>query len=178
METEVLRGEIYLVDMRKVTSAERTGICPVLVIQSDIGNAQSSTVIVASITKKMDKPTLPTHVAVDTSCGLRMDSVVRMEQIRTIKKCCLGKYIGILNEKQMQEIDKAISASVSNEMVKHMFTEKDNQVLCPACAAALRDSGEHIVLRANPFQIEREACSICNKPDSRPNGYDYFVKKK
>ena len=178
MENEVLRGEIYLADMRKGVHSEQNGIRPVLVIQNDVGNAQSPTVIIASITSKMDKPTLPTHVAIDTSCGLHMDSIVLMEQLRTIDKRRLGKYIGILGEKQMKAIDKAISASVSNDMIKRMFTEKDIQVLCPACAANLRDSGEYIVLRSNPFQIEREACSICNKPDGSPNGYDYFVKKK
>ena len=124
------------------------------------------------------KPTLPTHVALDTSCGLHMDSIVLMEQLRTIDKRRLGKHIGILGEKQMKAIDKAISASVSNDTVKRMFTEKDIQVLCPGCAANLRDSSEYIVLRSNPFQTEREACSICSKPDGSPNGYDYFVKQK
>ena len=178
MENEVLRGEIYLADMRKGAYSEQNGIRPVLVIQNDVGNAQSPTVIIASITSKMDKPTLPTHVAVDTACGLHMNSIVLMEQLRTIDKHRLGKHIGILGEKQMKAIDKAITASISNDLVKRTFTEKDIQALCPACAANLRDSGEHIVLRANPFQIERESCSICNKPDGSPNGYDYFVKKK
>jgi len=178
MENEVLRGEIYLADMRKGAYSEQTGIRPVLIIQNDVGNATSPTVIIASITSKMDKPTLPTHVSVDMACGLHMDSIVLMEQLRTIDKRRLGKYIGILSEKQMKAIDKAINASVGNDIVKHTFSEKDIQVLCPACAANLRDSSEYIVLRANPFQIGREACSICNKPDGSPNGYDYFVKKK
>ena len=178
MENEVLRGEIYLADMRKGAYSEQTGIRPVLIIQNDVGNATSPTVIIASITSKMDKPTLPTHVSVDAACGLHMDSIVLMEQLRTIDKRRLGKYIGILSEKQMKAIDKAINASVGNDIVKRTFSEKDIQVLCPACAANLRDSGEYIVLRANPFQTEREACTICNKPDGSPNGYDYFVKKK
>ena len=178
MENEVMRGEIYLADMRKGVRSEQNGIRPVLIIQNDVGNAQGPTVIIASITSKMDKPTLPTHVAIDTSCGLHMDSIVLMEQLRTIDKRRLGKYIGILDEKKMETIDKAISASVSNDMVMRMFTEKDIQVLCPTCAANLRDSGEFIVLRANPFQTELEGCFICHKPDGSPNGYDYFVKKK
>lgn len=178
MENEVLRGEIYLADMRKGAYSEQSGIRPVLIIQNDVGNAQSPTVITASITSKMDKPTLPTHVAVDTACGLHMDSIVLMEQLRTIDKRRLGKYIGILSAKQMKAIDKAIDMSVSNGIIKQMFTSKDIQVLCPSCAATLRDSGEYIVLRADPFQTEREACSICDRPDGSPNGYDYFVKKK
>ena len=178
MEKEVLRGEIYLVDMRTGIHSEQSGIRPVLVIQNDVGNAQSPTVIVASITSKLDKPSQPTHVAVGTSCGLHMDSIVLMEQIRTIDKRRLGKLIGMLDKNQIKAIDKAISASVSNDVIDRMFTEKDIQVLCPACAAKLRESGEYIVLRADPFQIEHEACSICNKPDGIPDGYDYFVKKK
>lgn len=120
MENEVLRGEIYLADMRKGVHSEQNGIRPVLIIQNDIGNAQSPTVIIASITSKMDKPTLPTHVAIDTSCGLHMDSIVLMEQLRTIDKRRLGKYIGILDGKLMKAIDKAISASVSNDAVKRI----------------------------------------------------------
>ena len=178
MENEVLRGEIYLADMRKGAYSEQSGIRPVLIIQNDVGNAQGLTVIIASITSKMDKPTLPTHVAIDTTCGLHMNSIVLMEQLRTIDKRRLGKYIGILDEKQMKAIDKAIDASVGNSIVNLMFSKKDIQVLCPACAVNLRDSGEYIVLRANPFQKERENCPICGKPDGTPNGYDYFVKKK
>ena len=72
MGKEVLRGEIYLVDMRTGIHSEQSGIRPVLIIQNDVGNAQSPTVIVASITSKLDKPSQPTHVAVGTSCGLHM----------------------------------------------------------------------------------------------------------
>lgn len=143
MEKEVLRGEIYLVDMRTGIHSEQSGIRPVLIIQNDVGNAQSPTVIVASITSKLDKPSQPTHVAVGTSCGLHMDSIVLMEQIRTIDKRRLGKRIGMLDKNQIKAIDKAISASVSNDVIKRMFTEKDIQVLCPACAAKLRESGEY-----------------------------------
>lgn len=89
MEKEVLRGEIYLVDMRTGIHSEQSGIRPVLVIQNDVGNAQSPTVIVASITSKLDKPSQPTHVAVGTSCGLHMDSIVLMEQIRTMTSAAL-----------------------------------------------------------------------------------------
>ena len=174
----IKRGDIFYADLRPVVGSEQGGIRPVLIIQNDVGNAQSPTVIIASITSKLDKPSQPTHVAVGTSCGLHMDSIVLMEQIRTIDKRRLGKPIGMLDKNQIKAIDKAISASVSNDVIKRMFTEKDIQVLCPACAAKLRESGEYIVLRADPFQIEREACSICNKPDGIPDGYDYFVKKK
>lgn len=178
MQNEVLRGEIYLADMRKGAHSEQSGFRPVLVIQNDIGNAQGPTVIIASITSKMDKPSQPTHVVVDKTCGLHMDSIILMEQLRTIDKHRLGKYIGMLDKKQMKEVDKAVNASVSNDQVKQMFTVKDIQVLCPSCAGHLRDSGEYIVLRANPFQLEREACGICNNPSGSLNGYDYFVKKK
>lgn len=111
MEKEVLRGEIYLVDMRAGIHSEQSGIRPVLVIQNDVGNAQSPTVIVASITSKLDKPSQPTHVAVGTSCGLHMDSIVLMEQIRTIDKRRLREHMGHLDENQMAQVDDAIAVS-------------------------------------------------------------------
>ena len=111
MEKEVLRGEIYLVDMRTGIHSEQSGIRPVLVIQNDVGNAQSPTVIVASITSKLDKPSQPTHVAVGTSCGLHMDSIVLMEQIRTIDKRRLREKMGSLDAGAMSQVNKALSIS-------------------------------------------------------------------
>ena len=173
------RGDIYYADLSPVVGSEQGGVRPVLIVQNDIGNRYSPTVIAAAITSQTDKNKLPTHIELDCkSCGLSRDSIVLLEQIRTIDKRRLGKRIGMLDKNQIKAIDKAISASVSNDVIDRMFTEKDIQVLCPACAAKLRESGEYIVLRADPFQIEREACSICNKPDGIPDGYDYFVKKK
>ena len=178
-EPSVKRGDIFYADLSPVVGSEQGGTRPVLIVQNDTGNRHSPTVIAAAITSQTGKARLPTHINIaGGSVGLSKDSIILLEQIRTIDKRRLGKRIGMLDKNQIKAIDKAISASVSNDVIDRMFTEKDIQVLCPACAAKLRESGEYIVLRADPFQIEHEACSICNKPDGIPDGYDYFVKKK
>lgn len=178
-EPSVKRGDIFYADLSPVVGSEQGGTRPVLIVQNDTGNRHSPTVIAAAITSQTGKARLPTHINIaGGSVGLSKDSIILLEQIRTIDKRRLGKPIGMLDKNQIKAIDKAISASVSNDVIDRMFTEKDIQVLCPACAAKLRESGEYIVLRADPFQIEHEACSICNKPDGIPDGYDYFVKKK
>lgn len=178
-EPSVKRGDIFYADLSPVVGSEQGGTRPVLIVQNDTGNRHSPTVIAAAITSQTGKARLPTHINIaGGSVGLSKDSIILLEQIRTIDKRRLGKRIGMLDKNQIKAIDKAISASVSNDVIKRMFTEKDIQVLCPACAAKLRESGEYIMLRADPFQIEHEACSICNKPDGIPDGYDYFVKKK
>ena len=107
----IKRGDIFYADLRPVVGSEQGGIRPVLIIQNDVGNAQSPTVIVASITSKLDKPSQPTHVAVGTSCGLHMDSIVLMEQIRTIDKRRLREHMGHLDENQMAQVDDAIAVS-------------------------------------------------------------------
>lgn len=112
MEKQMVRGDIYLTDLRNSTRSEQSGIRPVLVVQNDIGNANSPTVIVAAMTSNLDKPALPTHVIAKTDCGLLKDSVVLLEQLRTLDKRRLGKYIGTLNETYMKEIDSALAVSV------------------------------------------------------------------
>lgn len=108
----ILRGEIYLVNLPAASHSEQNGFRPVLMIQNDVGNAHSPTVIVAAITSKLDKPPLPTHVLVDTACGLHRDSLILLEQLRTIDKSRLGKCIGMLTEPEMKDVDKALSVSV------------------------------------------------------------------
>ena len=112
LQQDIFRGEIYLANLQFTAHSEQSGFRPVLIIQNDVGNAHSPTVIVAAITSHTDKPALPTHVAVDTACGLHRDSLVLAEQLRTLDKRRLGKAIGMLTEPEMKAVDKAISVSV------------------------------------------------------------------
>ena len=100
---EIKRNEIYYADLNPVKGSEQGGIRPVLVIQNDMGNKHSPTTIVAAITSKEEKAKLPTHVEVG-SCGL--------EQIRTIDKSRLIKYVGELNGATVKDINEAISISL------------------------------------------------------------------
>ena len=109
---EVHRGEVFYADLSPVVGSEQGGVRPVLIVQNEIGNRHSPTVIAAAITSRLDKARLPTHInirAADT--GLAKDSVVLLEQIRTIDKKRLKERMGRLDDTSMAEIDTALSIS-------------------------------------------------------------------
>lgn len=108
----IKRGEIYYADLSPVVGSEQGGVRPVLIVQNDIGNKYSPTVIAAAITSQHDKSNLPTHIKVDANgCGLAKDSIVLLEQVRTIDKKRLKEKMGALDNGSMNMIDKAISVS-------------------------------------------------------------------
>ena len=109
---EVLRGEIYLVDMRTGIHSEQSGIRPVLVVQNDVGNKYSPTIIAAAVTSKINKAKLPTHIELPSAYGLAKDSVILLEQIRTIDKRRLKERIGELPPSTMNRVNKAILISL------------------------------------------------------------------
>ncbi len=107
------RGEIYYADLSPVIGSEQGGIRPVLVIQNDIGNHYSPTVIIAAITAQISKARIPTHVEIKSSKdGLERDSVILLEQIRTIDKKRLTDKITELDLDMMKKIDVALQISV------------------------------------------------------------------
>jgi mRNA interferase MazF len=108
----VKRGDIYYADLRPVVGSEQGGIRPVLIVQNDIGNRYSPTVIAAAITSRIGKTPLPTHIQVDAKdSGLQKDSIVLLEQVRTLDKRRLRTRMGALDEKDMERIDQAIFVS-------------------------------------------------------------------
>ena len=108
----VKRGEIYYADLSPVVGSEQGGIRPVLIVQNDIGNRHSPTVIAAAITSRLDKAKLPTHISLNAaSCGLTKDSIVLLEQIRTIDKRRLKDRMGAIDHESMNRVDNALSIS-------------------------------------------------------------------
>lgn len=108
----VRRGDIYYADLSPVVGSEQGGIRPVLIIQNDVGNRYSPTVIAAAITSRMGKTHLPTHIDITSAeAGLSKDSVVLAEQIRTLDKRRLRERIGHLDPSVMGEVDAALSVS-------------------------------------------------------------------
>lgn len=108
----VKRGDIYYADLSPVIGSEQGGIRPVLIVQNDMGNKYSPTVIAAAITSQKDKTKLPTHISVSSqTCGLSKDSIVLLEQIRTIDKQRLKEHMGHLDTGSMNKIDEALSIS-------------------------------------------------------------------
>lgn len=107
------RGDIYYADLRPVVGSEQGGIRPVLIVQNDIGNRHSPTVICAAITSQMHKAKLPTHVELDCSrYDLAKDSVVLLEQLRTIDKARLKDKVCHLDAQILDRIDKALEISL------------------------------------------------------------------
>ena len=110
---QIKRGELYYADLSPVVGSEQGGVRPVLVVQNNIGNKFSPTVIVAAITSKLSKAKLPTHIEIQASdFGLEKDSVILLEQIRTLDKSRLQNKIGDLSLNQMKNVDKAILISL------------------------------------------------------------------
>ena len=109
---QVKRGDIYYADLSPVVGSEQGGIRPVLIIQNDVGNRHSPTVICAAITSKMNKAKLPTHVAIDAGrYQIVKNSVILLEQIRTIDKKRLKDMVCHLDQEIMNKVDEAIKIS-------------------------------------------------------------------
>ena len=108
----VKRGDIYYADLSPVVGSEQGGVRPVLIVQNDVGNRFSPTVIAAAITSQRDKTNLPTHIEVDArNCGLSKDSIVLLEQVRTIDKRKIHKKMGALDGGDMGKVNEALSVS-------------------------------------------------------------------
>jgi mRNA interferase MazF len=113
MTTLVKRGDIFYADLSPVVGSEQGGIRPVIIVQNDIGNKYSPTVIVAAITSQINKAKLPTHVEISSEdYGLNKDSVVLLEQIRTLDKRRLKEKIGHMTDIDMRKVDDALLVSV------------------------------------------------------------------
>ena len=116
----VKRGDIFYADLSPVIGSEQGGIRPVLIIQNNIGNKFSPTVIVAAITSQHSKANLPTHISLSAQgCGLAKDSVVLLEQIRTLDKKRLKEKMGSLDSLFMTQVDEALTISfgLTNEYI-------------------------------------------------------------
>ena len=112
MDDTVIRGDIFYADLSPVVGSEQGGTRPVLIVQNDTGNRHSPTVIAAAITSQTGKARLPTHIGISGgSVGLSRDSIILLEQIRTIDKKRLKEHMGHLDAAHMMLVDEAIAVS-------------------------------------------------------------------
>lgn len=112
VDTNVKRGDIYFADLSPVVGSEQGGVRPVLIVQNNVGNKFSPTVIAAAITSQINKARLPTHIELSAqSFGLTKDSVILLEQIRTIDKKRLKEKMGKLDDNIMNRVDEALAVS-------------------------------------------------------------------
>ena len=144
-----------------------------MIIQNDVGNRYSPTVIVAAVTSKVGvKPKLPTHVFLEAgTVGLNEPSIVLLEQIRTIDKQRLDNYLGRLDGRQMKGINRALAVSVG---LIEKTPENLIMCLCPACANNFYGTGSYYLRKINPAQTEKDACTYCGQR----KGFDYEVIPK
>ena len=109
----IRKGDLYFADLSPVMGSEQGGVRPVLVVQNDVGNKYSPTIIVAAITSRQNKADLPTHVAIAAGGnGLSKDSTVLLEQLRTIDKKRLKERLGTIDKTRLPEVDEALSISL------------------------------------------------------------------
>ena len=142
----VRRGDIYYADLSPVVGSEQGGLRPVLIIQNDVGNKYSPTVIAAAITSRMSKTKLPTHIDVYAErAGLSRDSIVLLEQLRTLDKRRLREKLGHLDEQMMTQIDTAIAVSLglvprSTVYARESVREGVQEMQSPPAAVAAVDA--------------------------------------
>lgn len=110
--SRILRGDIFMADLGQTIGSEQGGVRPVIIIQNNIGNYHSPTTIVAPITTKLNKTSLPTHVTISKEDGIETLSVVMLEQIKTIDKVRLIKKLGLISHEEMQFLNKALMISI------------------------------------------------------------------
>ena len=184
---KMLRGQMYFANLDPVIGSEQGGNRPVLVIQNDVGNHFSPTVIVAPITTQIKKVRQPTHIGIPPISDLPQDSMVMLEQIRTIDKSRLGEYVGCLDDDVMDRIDEALGISVgledvplqagrcgrADESTRQKAPDGMVLTLCGVCLKQFINSPEHIVRRVDRTQT-KEPCMYCNIRD----GYDYRIIHK
>lgn len=172
MSKTYLRGEIYYADLEQGIGSEQEGYRPVVIIQNDVGNRHSPTVIVAAVTSRKEaKEKLPTHFYAGEKSGLDRPSVVMLEQLRTLDKQRLDKYVGRLDQKKLNELDNALAISLD---LKHHIPDALIMSLCSVCADNFRNTGAYILRRVDPGQIQKEKCTYC---DQR-RGFDYEIIPK
>ena len=172
---EIHRGDIFFADLSPVVGSEQDGFRPVLVIQNDVGNNHSPTVIVAPISSQIKKTDQPTHVLLPSDLGLPETSMVMLEQIRTLDRVRLDRYITTVDAQTMCSVNKGIRMSLG--LVPTKPTPQANDLilcLCPSCASYFYQSKDHFIRRVDSSAKKKEPCDYCRLRQ----GYDYTISPR
>jgi len=158
MNNSYHRGDIFYADLGIGRGSEQSGYRPVVIIQNDIGNKYSSTVIVAAITTRIDhKNYLPTHCNIHSNRGLMEPSIILLEQIRTIDKIRLKRFVGRVGAEDLYDLDTALMISLNLTDYESTYTRL---YLCNTCAESLLKTGAFDLIKNN--SILQDHCSFCN----------------
>jgi len=168
MKGKYLRGEIYLAELDKGIGSEQKGRRPVMIIQNNIGNKYSATLIVAVLTSVIEeKAQLPTHYHIGASNGLHKDSMLLLEQIRTIDKSRIIHYIGQAPKKQIYGINQALGISIGLDNTVPIF-------LCTECARRIHSSGAFFIKKSK-YVTKEKTCALCKNEHTK--SYDISLIK-
>lgn len=172
--SKVKRGEIYLYDFGNNGGSIQNGVRPALVVQCDEGNAASSTTIIAAITSVIKKQFLPTHIIVGNRFGLKVPSMVMLEQLKTVNQSDLIEYIGKIDDEHcMKKLNIGIKKELGLWVDKPLRKPASVRCLCPKCLQDYKTSGGYIVRRVDPFVRVKEKCDKCEG-----YGYDYLITER
>lgn len=159
-KTKIRRGDIFYADLNPIVGSEQGSTRPVLIVQNNIGNEYSPTIIITPLTRNLRKNPLPTHVVLPRHTqGLQWDSLVLVEQIRTIDRSRISDYVGHISEGHQQLIDKALAVCVGLEKRRPPNGEMLELSLCPRCETNFRDSGYLLVKKG--WQVTKTECDFC-----------------
>jgi len=158
-EKNILRGDLFYARLNPVIGSEQGAFRPVLVVQNNIGNAHSPTIVIVPITRNLKKSPLPTHVYIPKAYGLESECLALTEQIRTIDRTRIARYIGHICENVQDEIDTALLISIGINDNRSPRGELMDLTLCMTCMGDFSNSG-YIVVRKG-IQEEKEKCDFC-----------------
>jgi len=159
MKRKIKRGDIYYAYLNPVVGSEQGDCRPVLIVQNDIGNEHSPTVIVTPLTRNLRKNPLPTHVLIPKFSGLDRDSLVLAEQIRTIDRSRLSNYIGHISKEIQPAIDDALEIGLALGNRRPPKGEMLTLTLCSHCQSDFENSGYLLVKKG--WQETKEDCDFC-----------------
>ncbi len=168
MERIFLRGEIYYADLGTGVGSEQEGCRPVVIVQNDLGNKHSPTVIVAPLSSRMTGRKLPTHCYIDYVEGMKSSSVILTEQLRTIDKSRIRYKVGMLEGEQLKALNEALAVSVG---LRRVSSRKMTMNLCGICAENFRHTGKVWLRRTDHVTDEKENGTYCNVR----RGYEYEI---
>jgi mRNA interferase MazF len=182
----IKRGDLYYTRLNPVVGSEQGDNRPCVIVQNDIGNKHSPTIIIVPLTCQLNKASLPTHVFIPRGCGLETDSFVLAEQIRTVDRSRLGRYIGRISDRLMDEVDAALAVGIGIEGRRSPKGELFILTLCSRCERDFVESG-YVVVRKG-WQKIKEDCDFCNtrkgitfgvfSPHKTDNRLDTFFRNR
>jgi mRNA interferase MazF len=170
---KIKRGDIFYYDFGDNAGSIQCGNRPVLVLQAETFNQNAPTTIVAAITTVIKKQYMASHIVLPDDTGLEQPSMVMLEQIRTVNKSDLGRYVGTLQDEQTW---KCVNNGLKKAFGLWLFKpERTGEIrcLCSSCARDYMNSGSFIVKRLDPFAKEKDVCTKCSRM-----GYDYLIYDK